>query len=180
MKKFKILILLMMSILLVPFGVFAEEDTTTSSDDSKVNIYFFRGEGCSHCQEAEEWFESIQDEYGQYFTIKDYETWYDEENADLMQTVADARGEEASGVPYIIIGNKSWNGFAEDYEEEILEEIKSQYETDPSERYDIMELIDTNATEETSYARDFLVLVLFLAVIGAIGAGVVYARKKTA
>lgn len=96
-------------------------------EDGKVVIYFFRGEGCPHCAEAEEWFDSIQNEYGNMFKVKDYETWYDEENADFMERVAKSRGETASGVPYIIIGDKSWMGFTESYENEMLEEIKTVY-----------------------------------------------------
>ena len=91
--------------------------------DGKAIIYFFRGEGCSHCAEAEAWFESIKEEYGKYFIIKDYETWYNQENAELMKKVAQARGEEANGVPYIIIGDKSWMGFTQSYTDEMLKEI---------------------------------------------------------
>ena len=96
-------------------------------ENGKVVIYFFRGEGCPHCEEAEEWFESIKSEYGNMFIIADYETWYDEENADFMKRVAESRDEEAMGVPYIIIGDKSWMGFTSVYENEMLEEIKNVY-----------------------------------------------------
>ena len=94
------------------------------TEDGEVVIYFFRGEGCSHCAEAEEWFESIEDEYGDKFVVKDYEVWYDEDNAEYMNRIAESRGEDVTGVPYIIIGNKSWNGFAESYKEEMLREIE--------------------------------------------------------
>lgn len=95
--------------------------------DGKVVIYFFRGEGCPHCQEAEEWFDSIKGEYGDLFTIVDYETWYNQDNAKLMEAIAKSRGETVGGVPYIIIGNKSWNGFTESYEQEIINELKTNY-----------------------------------------------------
>ncbi len=187
MKKIKLLLVVLLGILILPFGVFAEDGSTeennSTEESKKVNVYLFRGEGCPHCEEAEEWFESIKEEYGQYFTLKDYETWYDEDNADLMQKVADARKEEASGVPYIIIGNKSWNGFAEDYEEEIKEQIKSEYEKDDADRYDIMELLDEISDEDSnkeSYADDVLILILLVVIVGGISAAIVYARKKTA
>lgn len=93
--------------------------------DGKVIIHFFRGQGCPRSAEAEEWFESIKGEYGNLFVVVDYETWYDSNNAKLMEAVAKSRGEEATGVPYIIIGNKSWNGFTESYEQEMINEIKS-------------------------------------------------------
>ena len=98
----------------MPFG---------EKQDGKVLVYFFRGEGCPHCEEAENWFNSIQEEYGSKFKIIDYEVWYNSENAALMQKISDTRGDDASGVPYIIIGDKSWIGYTEDYNEEIINQI---------------------------------------------------------
>lgn len=199
MKKLKYLVLLFAVFLILPFAVYAEdeyedegyveevvEESTSneeSSDESKkVNVYLFRGEGCPHCQEAEEWFESIKDEYGSYFKVVDYETWYNEDNAKLMEQVAEARGETAEGVPYIIIGNKSWNGFAESYEEEILEQIKSVFAQDVSERYDIMTYlpyINNGEKEEEKSSNDVLALIIIVVVAGGIGFGIYQARKKT-
>jgi len=61
------------------------------------------------------------------FIVKDYEVWYNKDNAELMENVADSRGEDVRGVPYIIIGKKSWNGFTSLYEDEMLSEIKRVY-----------------------------------------------------
>ena len=96
-------------------------------ENGKVAVYLFRGEGCPHCQEAEEWFESIKLEYGNMFIIKDYEVWYNEKNAKYMEQVAKDRNENVNGVPYIIIGDKSWKGFTESYESDMLEKIKEVY-----------------------------------------------------
>ena len=99
MRKLKCLFVLFISILIIPFSVFAEDTNTTnnsSTDESKeVNVYFFYGDGCGYCASAEEFFESIEDEYGDKFNLVMYETWYNEDNADLMQRVAEARQEEA-------------------------------------------------------------------------------------
>jgi glutaredoxin len=186
MKKLKYFVILLLAILVIPFGVFAEdsedESTDTSSEESKeVIVYFFRGEGCSHCAEAEEWFESIEEEYGSYFEIKDYETWYDEDNATLMQKVASARGETADGVPYIIIGDKSWNGFTDDYKDEMIEQIKTVFEQDVADRYDIMTYLDAMGDDEESSSSSSDVVALFLIIIvaGGIGYGVYRARKST-
>ncbi len=92
-----------------------------------------------------------------------------------MQKVAKARGETAEGVPYIIIGNKSWNGFAEDYEEEILAQIKSEFETNVEERYDIMKLIEAGESgivDEKSSENDVLALILILIVVGGVCFGI--------
>ena len=141
MKKFMYLVLIFAAFLILPFAVYAEDDEvedaqveevseevseeTTGDDSKEVNVYFFRGQGCSHCAEAEEWFKSIEEEYGSYFKVVDYETWYNEDNAKLMQEVADARGEKAEGVPYIIIGDRVFNGYSEQYDDDIKAKISN-------------------------------------------------------
>ena len=199
MKKFMYLVLIFAAFLILPFAVYAEDDEvedaqveevseevseeTTGDDSKEVNVYFFRGQGCSHCAEAEEWFKSIEEEYGSYFKVVDYETWYNEDNAKLMQEVADARGEKAEGVPYIIIGDQSWNGFSQSYAEDMINQIKTVYAQDVSERYDIMTYLpyikDGKKTDDSKDSNDALALILIILVTGGIGFGVYQARKKT-
>jgi len=188
-RKIKFLLVVMLGFLLLPFSVFAEDNEKTEENNTeatdnvekeKVNIYFFRGDGCSHCAEAEEWFDSIKEEYGKYFTIKDYETWYNEENANLMKEVAESRGESADGVPYIIVGNKSWNGFAESYTSEILDQIKSEYKKDSSDRYDTMQLFRKTSTKKKSNSSDIFVALLIIMIVGGVVSGLIYARKHNA
>ena len=184
MKKFKNLIVLLLAILVIPMAVFAEgeegDPALIDTQSKEVNVYFFRGEGCPHCQDAETWFQSIEEEYGSYFQIVDYETWYNEENAELMQKVAKARNESAEGVPYIIVGNKSWSGFAEDYEEELLSEIKSEFEKDVDSRYDIMKLLDDmgNKEEKEEESNGAVALLITILVVGGLGFGIYKARKS--
>jgi glutaredoxin len=191
MKKLKYFVILLMALLVIPFGVFADDDVdtteetgteeTSEAESKEVKVYFFRGEGCSHCAEAEEWFESIEEEYGSYFEIVDYETWYDTDNATLMQKVASARGETAEGVPYIIIGDKSWNGFTDSYKDEMIEQIQAVYEEDVADRYDIMTYLDTVGDSDTSSnsSSDVVALFLIIIVAGGIGYGIYRARKST-
>lgn len=192
MKYIKYLVVLLAIFLVLPFGVFAEDEnnttneseTTASNDDKKVNLYLFRGEGCPHCAEAEEWFDSIKGKYGDYFKVVDYEVWNDEDNAKLMEKVAKLRKEDVSGVPYIIIGDKSWNGFDESYEDEMIDQIKSVYSQDVSKRYDIMNYVnDSSSNSKTSKKKssssDVLALIIILIVVGGAGYGIYYARKST-
>ena len=177
MKKLKYLVILLIAALIIPFTVHAEGEENTESKE--VKVYFFRGQGCSHCAEAEAWFESIEEEYGAYFQIIDYETWYNSDNAELMQKVAKARGETAEGVPYIIIGNQSWNGFTESYTPEMIEKIKSEFETNVDERYDIMKLLTTTKDDDKdSTGSDIGALLIILVVLGGICFGVYKARSK--
>ena len=182
MKKLKYLVLLILMILIVPFAVFADEEESAAKEENKeVKIYFFRGEGCSHCAEAEEWFKSIEEELGDRFEIIDYETWYNEDNSELMKKVAEKRGESdrATGVPYIIIGDKSWIGFAEDYKEEIKDQINSLYGTEIDKRYDIMELMGDTSKKDENKSSDVAALIIVLLVVGGIGFGIYKAREKT-
>lgn len=180
MKKIGLLVILMM-ILVAPFAVFAEEEGD-KKDTKEVNIYFFRGQGCSHCAEAEEWFKSIEEELGDRFKIVDYETWYNEDNAELMKKVAEARGEaeQATGVPYIIVGDKSWIGFADDYKEEIKDQINSEYGKNINDRYDVMELMnDIGSNKKKDSGSDVASLIIILLVVGGIGFGIYKARAHT-
>lgn len=181
MKSLKYVLILLMAFLVLPLSVFAdgeeEEVTTTQTEESKeVNLYFFRGQGCSHCAEAEEWFESIEEEYGSYFEVVDYEVWYNEENNDLMQRVAEMRNETVEGVPYIIVGNKSWSGFTDDYKEEIISEIKTNFEKNVADRYDVIKLVNQNHVEKKS--NDTLSLIIILVVVGVVGFGIYKARNN--
>lgn len=192
MKKLMFLFIALLAVVVIPFGVYAdeeyseeytEESTEVVEEQSReAKIYFFRGEGCSHCAEAEEWFKEIEEEYGSKFEIVDYETWYNEDNAELMQAAAEARGESADGVPYIIVGNKSWNGFADDYKQEILDQINAVYEQEVADRYDIIELIDKGNVgkkddDKDSNGSSIAALILILLVAGVIGFGIYKTRE---
>lgn len=169
MKKINYLLVAITFLFLLPFGVDAKE---------KINIYFFRGEGCPHCEEAEEFFDSIKDEYGKYYNLVDYETWYDSGNADLMKKVASKLGEDASGVPYIIIGKKTWNGYASSYNDEITSAIKKEYDKSSSDRYDVIK--DMNGkNEKNNISGDIAAILIIILVVGGIVYGIIMARKKS-
>lgn len=96
-------------------------------DENKVNIYFFWGNGCPHCEEEFKFLKSIETEYGNYFTLNTFEVWYSKDNVKILEQFANAMGDEVSGVPYTIIGNKTFTGFSEKYKEQFLKAIKDQY-----------------------------------------------------
>lgn len=144
--------------------------------DDKVNVYLFRGSSCSHCFDAVTFFASIAEEYGEYFNLKTFEVWSNTDNADLMNKVGEKLGDEVSGVPYIVVGKKSWNGFTDSYGDEIKSEIKSQYEKDASDRYDILTKLDQKSTDSTS--NDIIAIIIIILVVGGITTGIIMARKN--
>lgn len=149
--------------------------------DDKVNVYIFRGSTCSHCLDAVAHFASIAKDEGKYFNVKTYEVWSNSDNNDLMNDAANEIGDsEVSGVPYIVIGKKSWNGYAASYDDEMMKEIKSEYNKDKSKRYDVIKAVNGEATgEKSSIAGDVISVVIIIAVIGLITFGIISARKKT-
>ena len=168
MKKLKLLVLpILMLAMVFGFGlttVRAEETTTETLSNAKVKVYFFRGEGCSHCAEAEAWFKSIEAKEGQYYEIVDYEVWYNEENKALMTKVAKYFNEEkeVTGVPYIIVGNKTFKGLNSDYGNQILELIHSEYQKNVEDRFDVM---DAMSGKKDSNLITYLVLGIVFALV---------------
>ncbi len=96
-------------------------------DKNKINIYFFWGNGCPHCEKELKFFESIETEYGDYFNLHTFEVWYNKENENLLRNFASKMNDEVKGVPYTIIGKETIEGFSSNHEKRILEAIKSQY-----------------------------------------------------
>ena len=180
MKKLKFLFVLLIGILIIPCSTLVVN--AAESENDPVNIYFFYGDGCPHCAEAEEFFDSIEDEYGDMYNIVSYETWSNDDNVELMNEVAEVRGEEPEGVPYIIIGNHSWDGYSSSLDNEIIEKIESEYETPTDERYDIMNYVDVSSVESSSesYAGDIAVVIAIVLVVAGVSLGIWYARRKAA
>jgi thiol-disulfide isomerase/thioredoxin len=98
-------------------------------EEHDVNLYFFYGDGCPHCAEAEPFLEELEDKYPQ-LTVKSYETWYDKDNAELFVSMSAACGTKVVGVPTFFIGHKPIVGFdnveskGKEIEEEVVKFIK--------------------------------------------------------
>ena len=177
MKKLKYLFVVFVAFLAMPFRVFADDTEATPTPTpaeteetpSKVNVYLFRGEGCPHCEEMLEFFDSIEEEFGQYYTMNTYEVWYNQDNADLMEEVAEKLGVSVTGVPFLVIGDQTWNGYASSYDAEIEAKILSEYNSDS--RYDVM-------TAEEPKANNVAAVLIVVAVVGVIG-GIVYVLRAS-
>lgn len=120
-----------------------------------VNVYLFYGEGCPYCEAAIEFFDSIEEKYGSKFDLIKYEVWYNSDNSALMKDVASKLNQTVKGVPFIVIGEQSFPGYAESYNEKILAAIDELYNSE--DRFDVLE-------GETSN-NDKLVVYIVLSVI---------------
>ena len=172
MKKKSIILLMVafLSFLAIPF----KTNATTP-----VTIYFFRGDGCSYCAAAESFLESLaeDEEYKDLFVVKEFETWYDEDNADFAEEVADVMGDDLGGVPYIIIGDETWNGYSSNYDEDLKAKIKEVAEdenfVDP-----LAEMVanyEAGNSEENN--SSLISIAILLGVVIVIGGGLYFARR---
>ena len=165
MKKIKLLVVALIAIILLPFSANAAEK-------EPINVYLFKGDGCGYCKAALEFFKSIEDDYGKYFNLVEYEVWYSEDNATLMTEVASYFGEEIGGVPYIVIGDKTFQGYAESYDEEIKTAIKNAYNN--KDYVDAVKAVNggqtpgSNQEEEKDNGNKTTIIIISVAVIGFI------------
>lgn len=117
-------------------------------DNDKINIYFFRGEGCPHCAQEEKWFEGIKEEYGDYINVYDYEVWHNDDNIKKLEKVKKELGSDANGIPFTIIGDNYYVGFSEITSDKMENQIKLYLDLDAKENeYKIPILGSVNAKD---------------------------------
>ena len=128
-------------------GITPNNDSYTGSGN-KVRIYIFRGQGCGYCKRLLTYLNSIIDEYKDTVNIKTYEVWYDADNSALMDNAAATMGDTVGGVPYMIIGDKSFKGYSESSNNSIISQIKKvAAEENP---YDVMDHLGETKTTTTT------------------------------
>lgn len=171
MKKLRLLVMGLLLILPFMVGI-----SVSHAESKKVNVYLFRGEGCPHCEEAIEWFNdtlSKDEEYSKYYELVKYEVWYDENNSNLMQEVATELGTEASGVPFIVIGDQYFSGFsATQSPDKIKAAIKEQYEN--KDYQDVVAAVKKGESIEKKGSKDST-SILPIVIVSAISVVVVLA-----
>ena len=179
MKKLKNILLTILVIALMIPGYVRAEGEKPEANKEPVKVYLFRRDGCPYCEAALEWFKSIEEEYGDYFDLIEYNIWETEENSQLMQDISDFRGDNANGVPYIIVGNYSYpKGFVADSKasedqtmgEQLIERILEICKSD--NRYDVMKALN----DKPNY--DMVVAIVAGVIIVGLGAVVIISRRQ--
>ena len=99
------------------------ETKKASTKIRKFVMYFFWGKGCPHCAEEKVFLDEMKKKYP-YMQIRDYEVWYNKQNAILLTGMAGAYKIKASGIPVTFIGEDAFAGFSEESKEEIEESIR--------------------------------------------------------
>lgn len=142
--------------------------------DDQITIYMFRGTGCGYCKGFLTFLNNIAEEYGKYFKLESYEVWQSKENSDLFVEAAEHLGQQAGGVPFIIIGDKVFPGYAEAYDEDIKTAIKDLYNS--KDRYDVFE--DIEKAKRSEKINNFIdKITLPVAIIGIMVA-LIFSEKK--
>jgi len=117
MKKF---IVLIFSFTLL-FAGFSQ--SAFAQQPNEVNLLFFYGKGCPHCSKAITFLDDIALQYPS-LNISEYEIYFDQNNIELFQNLAEAFGTEIEGVPTIFIDNKVVVGFSDTLSESLEQEIQ--------------------------------------------------------
>ncbi len=90
---------------------------------NEYELFYFWGEGCSHCEEAKEFINDLKNEYPD-LTIKSYEIFENKKNRKIFKEKCVDLGVEMKGVPAFIIGNRIWFGESEQNHKQIRTFVK--------------------------------------------------------
>jgi len=119
-------------------------------------VYFFRGRGCPHCEKEKSFLRALQRELPA-MTVKDYEVWYDKENAALLARLMKAHGLQVSGVPITFVDGHAFAGFSSQTRraiEEAVRECGSRPCVDPMDAIGKGPAGTTASTAQESAAKD--------------------------
>ncbi len=83
---------------------------SAQSENNQAILYFFWGNGCPHCAEAEPFLKDLVKKYPQ-MEVRAYEVWYNDENQSLFQKMGAAFGYTPKAVPGIFLGELHWEGY---------------------------------------------------------------------
>lgn len=145
--KNKILLFLLLFLLIIPTRVNGLSDSysdklhdvlNVEESTDKVNIYFFYGNGCPHCAKEEKFFEDLEKVYKDKYNLYMYETWYNDDNLNLMLNVKKLMGDTVSqAVPYTIIGNETLLGYDNSVGKKIESILRDYLDEEPPREEDV-------------------------------------------
>ena len=94
---------------------------TSHPIQKSIVIYFFWGQGCPHCAEEKIFLSEISKKFP--VIIRDFEVWYNKDNASLLNKMAKSYKSKTSGVPVTFIGEHAFIGFSNTSGEDIEKTI---------------------------------------------------------
>lgn len=182
MKKI-LLGILLFTILLIPKNTFAREITIANKTyeyknleetlselgiekaytsyeetDDQVIIYLFRGNDCEYCEDFIKFLNNNVEEYGKSFKLVAFEVYENKENNALLNKVANYIGAKGEGIPFVVIGNKYFEGYDYNYNDQILEAINKVYVEEVIDRPDIVESLNVQEKNKNAPSAEFKVI----------------------
>ncbi len=109
-KKYIVFIVVLLVLFLALFKIFFITENRAPVDVNKINLYFFYGQGCPHCSKEEIFLDKLEEKYSQ-IDIHRYETWYNTDNAKLLDKIRNDLNFR-TGVPVLIIGKEAIVGYS--------------------------------------------------------------------
>ena len=152
----KILRYILLLIALIPLNIYAISKeytdvaykiTNSKIEEGKINLYFFRMDGCPHCAEEEIWLKDIKENYNDYLNVYEYEVKNNKTNRKYYNDVKKTLNDDVTkSVPYTVIGKTYFVGFSEAVGVQIENKIK--------------ELINDNVNNENINNEDVKIPIL--------------------
>ena len=107
-------------------NILKEDNISDIASNDKLNIYFFWGKGCPHCEELSKLFYKIRHKYGKYYNLYTLEVWENTDNATLMDKFGSKLNVKTNSVPFLVIGDKTFTGYNSSKDDDIINTIKEQ------------------------------------------------------
>lgn len=95
--------------------------STAAQAANNVKVYFFWGEGCPHCAKEKELLKYYTHKYS-YVELLDFELYNNYNNGQILSEVADILKSRVDGVPFTVIGDKTFSGYSENVSPEQISE----------------------------------------------------------
>ncbi len=102
------------------FVLFLIFSIPVQASESVLNVYFFWGDGCPHCEKEKPFLEKLESE-NENIKVYRYEVWKNRKNLDLMVKVGKELKLDISGVPVTIIGDEAFVGYSEGFTSKQIE-----------------------------------------------------------
>ncbi len=105
---------------IVCFVLIAKMADASEKAENDTDLWFFWGEGCPLCDEADEWLNDLETAYPE-IRIQRLEVFHDEDAKELYSQMMQAHNKEARWVPAFLFEDRVWEGYNEQIKTEIFE-----------------------------------------------------------
>jgi len=95
----------------------------SAAESLPVNAYQFYGDGCPHCAKESQYLNNVLKNKYPNLKIYEYEIYNNRLNTLSLQKIASELGIRVDGIPFLVIGNEPFIGYAEGLTSKEIEEV---------------------------------------------------------